>query len=151
MMAADLTVRQFGSASDAQNAEVDKWIQRGARLSHITETVSMMARDGEAPVLVSVKALDPATYPWYGKVQLEPDLPLGQVLNDNTIAVSDDLMLRLNLAIGASVKLGTAEYRVCGGGKMDPTHDTLTSIVTFGPKENHRGSTKIPTRQRRCV
>jgi len=44
LMAADLTVRQFGDATAAQQLEIDKWLDRGASLSRLTETVSMMAR-----------------------------------------------------------------------------------------------------------
>ncbi|HEY3442549.1 MAG TPA: FtsX-like permease family protein [Paludibaculum sp.] len=132
LMAADLTVRQFGDATKPQTQEMDKWIARGARLSHITETVSMMAREGESPVLVSVKALDPNTYPWYGKVELEPVAPLAQVLNKDTIAISDDLSLRLNLRVGSSVKLGTAAYTVCGVVKMEP--DRMTGSLNIGPR-----------------
>lgn len=132
LMAADLTVRQFGDATKPQIQEMDKWIAKGARLSHITETVSMMAREGESPVLVSVKALDPLTYPWYGKVELEPAAPLAQVLNKDTIAVSDDLSLRLNLKVGSAVKLGAAEYAVCGVVKMEP--DRMTGSLNIGPR-----------------
>lgn len=132
LMAADLTIRQFGEATKPQTQEIDKWIARGARLSRITETVSMMARDGEPPVLVSVKALDPQTYPWYGRVELEPAAPLAQVLTNDTIAVSDDLLLRLNLAVGSKVKLGTAEFTVCGVVKLEP--DRMTGSLNIGPR-----------------
>jgi putative ABC transport system permease protein len=28
------------------------------------------------PILVSLKAVDPAEYPYYGKAELDPDMPL---------------------------------------------------------------------------
>jgi putative ABC transport system permease protein len=132
LMAADLTIRQFGDAAERQKQEIDLWISRGARLSRITETVSMMAREGASPVLVSVKALDPHTYPWYGKVELDPPVALAKVLNKDTIAVSDDLVVRLNLQAGSTVKLGTAEFTVCGVVRMEP--DRMTGSLNVGPR-----------------
>ena len=58
---------------------------RGVERTLITETVSMATsaaaafRDA-APVLVSIKAVDPSKYPYYGEVKLDPPMPLAQAL-----------------------------------------------------------------------
>ncbi|MCX7602889.1 MAG: FtsX-like permease family protein [Bryobacteraceae bacterium] len=133
LMAADLLIRQFAEPTEEQERVIAQWEMRGARVSRITETVSMMAAgEGEPPVLVSVKAVDPSTYPWYGRVRLEPDAPLAQALTAETIAVSDDLMLRLNLRPGSPVKLGEAEFRVWGIVRLEP--DRMTGSLNVGPR-----------------
>ncbi|MBI4892769.1 MAG: FtsX-like permease family protein [Acidobacteria bacterium] len=133
LMAADLLIRQFQAATPAQESEIQAWEKRGARLSRITETVSMLSAGGDAPpVLVSVKAVDPSTYPWYGKVTLEPEQTLQQALQPDAMAVSDDLLLRLNIAQGAQVQLGEATFRVCGTVRLEP--DRMTGSLNVGPR-----------------
>jgi len=133
LMAADLLIRQFAEPNEEQQRVIAAWERRGAQVSRITETVSMMAAgEGEPPVLVSVKAVDPATYPWYGKVRLEPEAPLREALTADTIAVSDDLMLRLNLQRGSRVRLGEAEFRVWGVVRLEP--DRMTGSLNVGPR-----------------
>lgn len=164
LLAADLTVRQFSAPSDAQLAALDPWIRRGVRLTRITETVSMMAAaDGSAPVLVSVKAVDPRAYPFYGAVKLEPARPLAQALTPATIAVSDDLLVRLNLSSGAAIRLGSADFRVGGVVRLEPDRMTgslnvgprvlvtsegleRTGLMTFGSRASYRLLFKLPPR-----
>src|SRR5215813_1234009 len=45
------------------------------------------------PVLVSVKGADFARYPFYGRLELNP---AGTRLGEKSVAVSDDLLLRIN-------------------------------------------------------
>lgn len=162
LMAADLLIRQFAPPSPEQEKVIADWERRGARLSRITETVSMIAAGGsEAPALVSVKAVDPATYPWYGNVRLEPPAPLSQALTPETIAVSDDLLLRLNVQPGGRVRLGDAGFRVAGIVRFEPDRMTgslnvgprvmitrqgldRTGLITFGSRASHRLLWKLP-------
>ncbi|MBI5083857.1 MAG: FtsX-like permease family protein [Acidobacteria bacterium] len=133
LMAADLTIRQFSPPTPAQDAEAAKWTARGARLTLITETISMLGADDAAPpVLVSVKAVDPSAYPFYGRVRLEPGAALASALTASTMAVSDDLLLRLNLSTGSTVKLGNAEFTVCGVVRFEP--DRMTGSLNIGPR-----------------
>jgi len=64
------------------------------------------------PLLVSLKAVDPEKYPFYGAVVLAPSIPLTQALTDSTVAVGDDLLLRLHLKVGDSIKLGTETFKI---------------------------------------
>src|SRR5580700_1007548 len=68
VMAADLTARQFVVAGPDQTAELDALAARGVERTLITETVSMASSPkaaDTAPVLVSIKAVDPSKYPYY--------------------------------------------------------------------------------------
>jgi putative ABC transport system permease protein len=133
ILAADLTLRQFTAPSAAEMQAIEPWLRRGVVLTRVTETVSMMsAAPGSTPVLVSVKAVDPRVYPFYGRVKLDPDRPLPEALTAHTIAVSDDLMLRFNLAAGSAVRLGSADFTVCGVVRLEP--DRMTGSLNIGPR-----------------
>ena len=81
IMAADLTARQFSDPGDDQIAQLDELGALGVDRTQITETITMAASDsGDAPVLVSIKAVDPTKYPYYGEVQLRPEMPLSEAL-----------------------------------------------------------------------
>jgi putative ABC transport system permease protein len=133
LMAADLTVRQFTEPTPGQLSKLDPWTRRGVRFTRITETVSMMGAGGDAPpVLVSLKAVDPKVYPFYGQVKLDTARPLAGALTADSIAVSDDLAVRLNLAPGGRVRLGSADFTVCGIVKLEP--DRMTGSLNIGPR-----------------
>lgn len=133
LMAADLSIRQFQLPSEQQVAVLDRYVAEGSQLTQVTETVSMMSSDsGVPPVLVSVKAIDPEQYPFYGTVRLDPPGTLASVLTDSSIAVSDDLLVRLNLENGANVKLGNEEFKVAAIVRTEP--DRMTGSLNVGPR-----------------
>src|ERR1051325_4610190 len=73
LMAADMSVRIFGLPTDQQKQTLARLDRRGVRETWITETFTM-ASSGTVrePLLVSLKAVDPNVYPFYGVVRLEP-------------------------------------------------------------------------------
>ncbi len=77
LMAADLSLRVFELPTPQQIAEMDALAKSGIERTWITETVTMAAAEskpGESkpPMLVSVKAVDPKKYPFYGEIRLSP-------------------------------------------------------------------------------
>lgn len=134
LMAADVSIRQFTELTPEQQKCIDGYVARGAKVTRISETVSMMGtgKADSVPSLVSVKAVDPAVYPFYGKVTLDPDRPLRVALDAQSLAVSDDLPIRLNVETGATVKLGSAEFRIAGTVASEP--DRMTGSLNLGPR-----------------
>src|SRR5574341_89375 len=68
LMAADLSVRTFAAPSDQQQRALQRLEARGVAVTHITETFSMMSSEAaseraQAPIMVSIKAVDPSRYP----------------------------------------------------------------------------------------
>jgi putative ABC transport system permease protein len=113
LMAADLSMRDFQIPTEAQQQELESLERRGAVLTRITETVSMAASAVHLePVMVSVKAVDPAHYPFYGKVKLSPEMPLAQALDAQSVAVGEDLLPRLNVKVGDQIRLGAADFQI---------------------------------------
>ncbi len=105
LMAADLSVRVFTLPSPQQTAVLERWQQRGVQRTWLTETLTMASgvKSG-TPLLVSVKAVDPQVYPFYGAVKLDPPGDISQKLTADACAVSEDLLLRLNVHAGDSVR-----------------------------------------------
>jgi putative ABC transport system permease protein len=85
-------------------------------MTQVTETVSMAAsaKDG-IPQMISVKAVDPRLYPFYGSLALRPALPLAELLNnDSSVVVTPELLMRLRVAPGDLIRLGGQEYKITG-------------------------------------
>ncbi len=134
IMAADLSVRS-NTALTAADLDKLNTITAGSRAQQtpVTELLSMAsATTSLDPLLVSLKAVDPARYPFYGQVKLAPAMPLTQALTDSTVAVADDLLLRLHLHVGDSIRLNENTYRIVATVLEEP--DRLSGAFAAGPR-----------------
>lgn len=132
LMAADLSVRMPVQPSESALAYLARLESEGFSATRVTETVSMAstrAAPSRPPVLVSVKGADFSRYPFYGSLTLDP---AGTQLDPETVAVSDDLLLRLGVAIGDSLKVGNGEFRIAARVTSEP--DRMTTGFTLGPR-----------------
>ena len=133
LMAGDLSARIFGFPAIEQQAALDQLARRGVERTWITETITMAAAEhAPDPLLISVKAVDPRAYPFYGEVRLEPPRPLREALNSHSVAVSSDLLLRLNVKRGDSLRIGGQEFRIVGVVASEP--DRMTGTLNVGPR-----------------
>jgi putative ABC transport system permease protein len=132
-MAGDLSARVFVQP-DAQQRQVLNELQgQGIRLTQITETVTMAAKPGNpTPVLVSLKAVDPSVYPFYGEVVFAPAQSVKQALCEQCVAVAQDLLLRLGLEVGGALRIGGQDFRVSAIVEKEP--DRMTGSLNVGPR-----------------
>jgi putative ABC transport system permease protein len=132
IMAADLSARQFSPPKTDQVIKLDALGSRGIDRTLITETVSMAAATtpGATPVLVSIKAVDPAKYPYYGTVKLAPEIPLSQALTPETVIAGEDVLIRLGVKVGEQVHLGSADFRVTAMVLSEP--DRMSGSLNVG-------------------
>ena len=131
IMAADIAARMMEAPTPVEQSALEK-IQ-GLDATPVTEMLSMASSTSSLdPLLVAVKAVDPAKYPFYGDVVLEPAIPLREALTDSTVAVGDDLLLRLHLKLGDSIKLGNSTFRIASVVTDEP--DRLTGSFAAGPR-----------------
>jgi putative ABC transport system permease protein len=138
VMAADLAARQFNTPTDQQEAGLDALAEQGIEHTWVTETVSMAApapgaaNGGEpaTPVLAALKAVDPAKYPYYGEVKLDPPMPLAQALTPDTVVAGEDLLMRLHLRTGGTVRIGTQDFRIAATIVSEP--DRMSASLSFG-------------------
>src|SRR5438105_9277552 len=133
LMAADLSLRVFTLPSPDQQAALDDISRHGVQRTWITDTLSMAsAAPGQPPMLVSIKAVDPKVYPFYGEIRLDPPGPLSEKLTDDTVAVSDDVLLRLSLRPGDTIRLGGLPFRIAGRVGYEP--DRMLGSLNIGPR-----------------
>ncbi len=133
LMAADLSARVFGVPTADQQSVFDNLAARGVRRTWITETVTMASSATTPdPLLVSVKAVDPRAYPFYGEVQLNPPRALRDALDAQTVVVTDDLLLRLNVKTGDTLRIGGQDFRIAGVIVSEP--DRMTGTLNVGPR-----------------
>lgn len=132
IMAADLTARQFNPPNAEEARRLEALEARGVDRTLITETVSMASSEapGAVPVLVSIKAVDPAKYPYYGTVKLSPEMPLAEALQPDTIAAGEDVLIRLGVQVGDLVKLGSEQFRMAAVVVTEP--DRMSGSLNVG-------------------
>ncbi len=133
IMAADLSARMFQQPTPEQQKGLDAIVAGGAEMTPVTEMLSMASGEKKFdPLLVSLKAVDPAKYPFYGDVELSPAARLKDVLTADTVVVADDLLVRLHLKTGDSLKIGTKVFRIASVVVNEP--DRLSGSFAAGPR-----------------
>jgi putative ABC transport system permease protein len=133
IMAADLSARMFRLATPKETQQLDALATSGVQRTSVTETVSMASVPGDpVPLLISLKAVDPAVYPYYGKVVLSPAGSIHDLLTDSTALVDDNLLVRLNAKVGDRLKIGTSYFRIAAVILREP--DRMTAGVGLGPR-----------------
>ena len=133
IMAADLSARMFQQPTPAQQKALSEIETEGVLVTPVTEMLSMAsAAKTMDPLLVSLKAVDPAKYPFYGTVDLQPAGTLASVLTPDTVVVASDLLLRLHLQVGDGLKIGNKDFRIASVVTNEP--DRLSGNFAAGPR-----------------
>ena len=116
--------------------------QRGLQVAETVSFPSMaLVGDGDAAVsqLASIKAVTSA-YPLRGHLSLAPiadpndviGVATHQIPASGTVWVDQALLLKLNIAVGSSLKLGEAEFKVAEVIAREP--DRGASFANFAPR-----------------
>jgi putative ABC transport system permease protein len=133
IMAADLSARTTQQPTPAESNGLAEIQAEGTQMTPVTELLSMAsAAKTLDPLLISLKAVDPAQYPYYGKVDLEPAGNLKDVLDGHTVVVADDLLVRLKLQVGDQIKIGNNLFRIASVLVNEP--DRISSSFAAGPR-----------------
>ena len=109
---------------------------RGVERADLVEMVTVAAAPaaGGAPgrsQLVELKAVE-GGYPFYGKLRLEPERPLAELLTPETAVVGPDLLSRLALRPGDALRVGGADFRIAGLVLAEP--DRVGGTFSVGPR-----------------
>ncbi len=135
LMAGDLSARIFRVPSPEEKQKLKAIMDgiKGSRATWVTETVSMatVAQD-RVPLLVSLKAIDPAEYPFYGEAQLEPAESLRQALQGDSAVVADEFLIRMHARVGNMLRLGGQDFKITAVLKQEP--DRMTASAALGPR-----------------
>jgi putative ABC transport system permease protein len=131
LIAADLQAQTWGLLTPEQLGAIEKIGHKYGSMTRVTETISMAASaNRHVPQMVSVKSVDPAVYPYYGKLKISPNEPLSELLkSDSEVVVTPELLLRFKVQPGDTIRLGGKDFRIAGTLLSEP--DRLAS--GFGP------------------
>ncbi len=133
LMAGDLSARMNQQPTDAERAAVDALHAQSIRTTWVTEMVSMASvAPDPVPLLVSLKVVDPAEYPYYGSAELDPAQSLASALTDNSVVVADEFLIRLHARVGDTVKLGSQLFRIAAVLRQEP--DRISASAGLGPR-----------------
>ncbi|MDU6239774.1 MAG: FtsX-like permease family protein, partial [Bradyrhizobium sp.] len=102
----------------------------------LAATLRAMVRSNDAKLaLVELKAVDDA-YPLLGKAELQPDLPLSDILaeRDGAYGAAADpaLLARLDLKVGDTVSIDTVRFQIRSALQAEP--DKLSGGIGLGPR-----------------
>lgn len=127
LIAADLQAQTWTDPTVEELQKIDSAGHTSGRMTRVTETVSMArASKEQVPQMVSVKAVDPSAYPFYGKLVLQPDRPLTSLLaDDHSIVVTPELLMRFSIEPGSDIRLGSQDFKIVGTVLSEP--DRLAS------------------------
>jgi putative ABC transport system permease protein len=133
IMAADLSARMFQQPTPEEQKGLDEIAAGGVEITPVTELLSMASASKTLdPLLISLKAVDPGMYPFYGDVELAPAGQLKNVLTSDTVVVADDLLVRLHLKTGDGLKIGMHVFRIASVVVNEP--DRLSGNFAAGPR-----------------
>ena len=135
LMAGDLSARIFREPTRRRRergcGHASRMEMRGR--TWVTETISMASVPPDpVPLLVSLKAVDPAEYPYYGTAELEPEMTLQQALEGDSAVVADEFLIRLNAQVGETLRLGGRNFKIAAVLKQEP--DRMTAGAGMGPR-----------------
>lgn len=133
LMAGDLTARIFHEPTTQEKARIAAFGQQGIRSTWAVETLSMASVPPDpVPLLITLKAVDPAEYPYYGKAELEPEIDLKQALSGDSAVVAEEFLIRLNAHVGQTLRLGGRSFRIAAILKQEP--DRISAGAGMGPR-----------------
>ena len=136
LLAGDLSARMFSAPTPDELTKIAAIEAKSGgtiRSTWVEETVSMASvSTNPLPLLVSLKAVDPAEYPFYGTAELDPAMPLEQALRGDSVVVADEFLVRLNAHVGDTLRLGGRDFRITAVLKQEP--DRITAGMGLGPR-----------------
>jgi len=133
LMAGDLSARIFRQTTPQEDKKIAALGPSGTRTTWVIETISMASAPPDpVPLLVTLKAVDPAEYPYYGKAELEPEMSLAQALDGDSAVVAEEFLIRLNAKVGQTLRLGGRTFRIAAVLRQEP--DRMSAGAGMGPR-----------------
>ncbi|MEM1178072.1 MAG: FtsX-like permease family protein [Acidobacteriota bacterium] len=136
LLAADLAIRGRQPAEPAFLEAVDA-LPGSARadLMEMLTVVAAEAPDGSdtpgASQLTELKAVE-GDYPFYGNLVLEPAARLSELLSPSAAVVGPELLDRLDLEIGDTLRIGGQPFEIAGVVSEEP--DRVAGAFSLGPR-----------------
>ncbi|HEX6972327.1 MAG TPA: FtsX-like permease family protein, partial [Limnochordia bacterium] len=105
----------------------------GAAWTAITEFVALaFVPQTDRLSVVEVKAVDPSTYPLYGRLSVEPASAYPEGLDAHSALAAPELLAKLDVEVGQSVEIGLSRFRIAGVIVSEP--DRTLNVFPLGPR-----------------
>ncbi|MGH9559260.1 MAG: ABC transporter permease, partial [Bryobacteraceae bacterium] len=112
-IAADAMAVYYGQAPTPEQWSAVRGLGSGVESTLVAElTMPLSSDDAPNPAPAVVKVVDPAEYPYYGRVELKTGRDLRAILGEKSAVVSPDVLDALAVRIGDVIRLGQAEFRI---------------------------------------
>lgn len=112
-LAGDLAIDTREPISENQAAALDRVRPDGIDWTVVTTSLTMAGSDQSAdPAMIQVKVINPAVYPYYGALTLQPPLTLSVAVHDDAVAVSEEVLQRLDVHPGDAITIGGRAFRI---------------------------------------
>lgn len=119
LLGGDIRLQSDRPLPDSARAMLDSLVQSGARVAHVTATLSMgtirplSAPEAGSARLVQLRAVDPG-YPFYDEWYTTPEGAWPPTPERNDALVEPSLLLQTDTQVGDSIQLGNARFRIAG-------------------------------------
>src|SRR5437870_4543193 len=130
LMAADVELRTTRLLTPAAEGVLMKLDGRDIARLQVSELVAMAAAPSGTQ-LVELKAVEPG-YPFYGKLRAVPEDALATLFTGTRALAEETLLIRLDLKVGDTLKIGHVEFTIAGVLKKEP--DRAAGAFSFGPR-----------------
>lgn len=132
-IAADVAVMTGEPLDQVQSQLVTDLEREGVDSTMTIEAVAQATSERvPSPQVVMARVVDPRKYPYYGLVRFSPDLECSRALSDDAVAVSEELMERLEARVGGRIEVNGAPLTVSAVIRSVP--DQLALIPTPLPR-----------------
>lgn len=138
MLGADLAVR--GQRPLTPELEAAIGAIAGAEVARTREMLTLVAAEGGSHPgrsrpgrsrLVELKAVE-MSYPFYGRLVLDPARPLPELLGIETTIVAPEVLDRLGLRVGDGLRIGGQSFRITAVVREEP--DRIAGAFSMGPR-----------------
>lgn len=127
----DLAVTTGDPLEPEQIQALDRLRAKGIEWTLVTTSLTMGASSQSPdPSVIAIKAVDPAHYPLYGALTIQPPEALSTALGPHAAVVSQDALARFHLHLGGDLQLGAARFRVTAVIQAEP--DRFSGVSALG-------------------
>jgi putative ABC transport system permease protein len=132
-LAGDAAVDTSEPIGHDQIAALNQKRGEGIEWTMITWSLTMARSDQfPDPVFITVKAIDPAVYPFYGATSLSPPRALADALRADTIVVSDRVLEKLHVNVGDRIRIGGNSFVIASVIAAEP--ERANGVLGWGPR-----------------
>src|SRR5580698_3494283 len=127
-LAADMSAVYLGHAPSDEQWSAVRRLGGGVQSTQVAEIATLLSSDQAAdPVSATVKIVDPAAYPYYGRLELTSGADARAILNAGELIASSDLVESLHVKPGGTIRIAATDFRIGGVIAAEPDRFAIPS------------------------